>query len=62
MAYNKYIDLFALNQVSHNTAMVYQLELFRFFNSIQNEHSSIQIQDIIQYRNNLIIIKVGYLT
>lgn len=52
MVFNKYIDLFALNQVSQNTANVYRQELTRFFGFFQNGHSNIQLHDILQYRNS----------
>lgn len=51
MVFNKYINLFVLNQVSQNTANVYRQELTRFFKQINN--SSVTLEQILQYRNGL---------
>lgn len=53
MVFNKYIDLFTLNQVSQNTANVYRQELIRFFKHINNRNGSVNLEQILQYRNSL---------
>ena len=53
MVFNKYIDLFTLNQVSQNTANVYRQELIRFFKHINNKNGSVTLEQILQYRNSL---------
>ena len=53
MVFNKYIDIFVLNQVSHNTASVYRQELIRFFKYLKNKNDSVTLEQILQYRNGL---------
>lgn len=53
MVFNKYIDLFTLNQVSKNTANVYRQELTRFFKHVNNRNGSVTLEQILQYRNSL---------
>ena len=53
MVFNKYIDLFTLNQVSKNTANVYRQELIRFFKHINNRNGFVTLKQILQYRNSL---------
>jgi len=53
MIQNMYIDLFIQNQISPNTARVYDQELGRFFHFAREDIENITMAHILQYRNSL---------